>query len=262
MRTRRPTPAFLFALTTAAVALILLFFRTVALFVNFDATAQHYMSPAVETVSTYGFFLPPVLFIPLVLLLPKETQLTRIGERSRLIYLPLLILLGASSIELFVTAMTERLTSLSLLFAILAAVAAGVSALPYLFKLLKLPVSQGLEQLLLAASSVYMILYAMFTYFDERHYMNNPNAMLITLTAVILALLFFYDAKSLTGGSARLTLYLMASGVSLAVSTAIPSLLYRLSGGALVTSLVFELLLLAAALPFGFRLFIYGGRNK
>jgi len=263
MKMRRLSPAFLFTLATAFITLALVLFRTVALFANFDPTVQHYASPVTESLATYGFFVPLLLFIPLTLLLPKETRLTHIGERNRFFYLPILVLLIASSIELFVTAVAERLTTLSFLFAILAAIAAGVSALPYLFKLLKLPVSDGTHRLLLAFSAVYMILYAMFSYFDERHYMNNPNAMLITLTATVLALLFFYDANSLTDGSARLTLYLMASGFTLAVSTALPALLYRFSGGgSLVSSLVFELLLLSAALPYALRLFIYGGGNQ
>ena len=263
MKTRRLSPAFLLLFATAFVTILLVAFRTVALFLNFDPRAQHYISPLVEALSTYGFLLPLLLFIPLTLLLPKDTRLTHVGERKRFFYLPLLLFLAASSVELFVTAITERLTTLSFVFALLSAVFAGIYALPYLFKVLKLPVSDSLHQLLLALGSVYMILYAMFFYFDERHYMNNPNAMLVTLAAVVLALLILYDAKSLTGGSARLTLYLMASGVSLAVSTALPALLYRFSdGGGLASSLVFELVLLSVALPFGFRLFIYGGRNK
>lgn len=268
MKIRRPSSSFLFTCITAAVTVALTVFRTVALFTNFDPKAQHYLDPAVEALSTYGFLLPLLLFIPLALTLPKRTTLTQIGEGKRFFFLPLALFLTASAIELFVTATVERLTTLSFVFAILAAVAAGISALPYLFKILKLSLSEGAMQLLFAFFSVYMILYAMFAYFDERHYMNNPNAMLLILAAVVLSLFLFYDARALSSGGARLSLYFMANSVVLSVSFALPSLLYRMfGGGGLAASLVFELLLLSAALPLAARLAFlsqttFGGTDK
>ena len=268
MKIRRPSSVLLFTFITAAVTVLLTVFRAVALFTNFDPKAQHYLTPAVEAISTYGFLLPLLLFFPLACALPKRTPLTQIGEEKRFFFLPLILFLIASAIELFVTATVERLTVLSFVFAILSAVTAGISALPYLFKILKLPLSEEATRLLFAAFSVYMILYAMFTYFDERHYMNNPNAMLLILTAVVLSLFFFYDARALSAGGARLPLYFMASSVALSTSFALPSLLYRIfGGGGLASSLVFELLLLSAALPLAVRLAIlsqktYGGTDR
>lgn len=259
MMKRLLTPYYLYFLATALLTVTFTVLRTVFLFTDYDAAAQHYRTGGIELFVTYGALAAVVLLLVGVFFLPPKSALPRLrSDKTRYVLLLPALLFLVTAVEKLVLLAFEPLSALPILFLVLSALFAALAAVPFLVGAKPLPLSDSVSRLIGALPALFAIFYAMYLYFDESHYMNDPAAMLYILACVALALFFLYDAKEIGGEGTRLSLFFGATAAMLSLSAALPALLYRIvSGLSLASTLLSDLLLIAVAAVIAVRLLSY-----
>lgn len=249
MMKRLFTPYSLYLLAAASLAAAFTALRTVFLFTDYTADLHHFRTSGIEVFVTYGALAIALLLLVGIFFLPRATALPKLpnGKRRYTALLPALLFF-AMAVEKLVLLALLPLSTLPLLFLLLSALFAALSAVPFLSAALSLNLSESLSRLLSAVPALFAIFHAMYLYFDESHYMNDPSAMLLILTHVALALFFLFDAKETFGEKTRLSLFFGALAALLSVAAALPSLIYfTVSKVSLVSSIPSDLLLISLA---------------
>ncbi len=234
-------------LTLAAVIL-----RSVLLLLFFVPTAQHFSGNTAATLLIISVLLPLLLFAVLSYLmrrtLPKEAQNSSL--LSKIILTAFGILSGVFAGYGLVTSLIAAQSPLESLFAVLSHLVLLLYAVFLLIEAFGFIKTAEHSYIYGTVAALAPCLYAMYLYFESAHFMNNPNILLTQLAYVALALTMLTRTKERAENTRKtpFSLFLSMSAIFLAVTASIPSLLFLLFRGDMLTgNLLSDLFLLLAA---------------